>query len=80
VLSKRTHDFSRVEIPIRLQGGISEAIHIGKDAWIGNGAIIMAHVGEKSIIGAGSVVVKNVEAYAVAVGNPARVIKKRDPV
>ena len=37
----------------------------------------MADVGAKCIIGAGSVVVDDVEDYSVAVGNPARVVKKR---
>ena len=34
-------------------------------------------IGDGSVIGAGSVVVKPIEAYSVAVGNPAKVIKKR---
>lgn len=78
VLSKATHDFSRTDIPIRLQGREDEPIHIGKDTWIGNNAIIMANVGEKCVIGAGSVVTKDVAAYAVAAGNPAGIIKKRE--
>lgn len=57
----------------------SEVI-IKKGAWIGNGAIILPGVviGEKSIVGAGSVVTKSVPPYSIAVGNPARVIKKYD--
>jgi len=37
----------------------------------------MANVGKKAVIGAGSIVVKDIEDYAVAVGNPATVIRKR---
>lgn len=36
------------------------------------------HIGKKSIIGAGSVVTKDIPEYCIAVGNPAKVIKKFD--
>jgi acetyltransferase-like isoleucine patch superfamily enzyme len=50
-------------------------INIGQDCWLGAGAIVMAPVGACTTIGAGAVVVQSVEAGAVAVGNPARVVK-----
>ena len=54
-------------------------IHIGSDVWIGYGSIILSGVtiGDGAVIGAGSVVTKNIPPYAVAVGNPAHVIKSR---
>jgi virginiamycin A acetyltransferase len=51
-------------------------IHIGRNCWIGTGAIIMANVGDDSIIGAGSVVTRPIGSGEVAVGNPARSIRK----
>ena len=56
-------------------------IHIKKGAWIGAGATILPGicVGEHAIVGAASVVTKDVPDYAVAVGNPAVVIKMLDP-
>ena len=50
-------------------------------AWIGAGASIMPGVtiGKYAIVGAASVVTHDVGDYEVAVGNPARVIKKLDP-
>ena len=53
------------------------AVHIGKNCWIGAGALIMPGVtiGEGSVIGAGSVVIKDVPANVVAVGNPCRVLR-----
>lgn len=55
-------------------------IHIGHGAWIGAGSTILpgVTVGEYAIVGAGSVVTKDVPAYAVAAGSPAKVIKYLD--
>ena len=54
---------------------------IGHDVWIGHGAIVLPgrRIGHGAVIGAGSVVTKDVPAYAIAVGNPARVIRQRFP-
>lgn len=55
-------------------------VHIKKGAWIGAGATILPGVtiGKYAIVGAGSVVTKDVGDYEVAVGSPAKVIKKLD--
>lgn len=74
---RRNHNFTDVDTPIRLQGRAHEQVRIGEDSWIGNKAIIMANIGRKCIIGAGSVVVNDIPDYAIAVGNPARVIRIR---
>lgn len=53
-------------------------VHIGKNCWIGAGAIILPGitVGDNSVIGAGSIVTKDIPANTVAVGNPCRVLRK----
>lgn len=52
---------------------------IGSDVWIGTEAIIMPgiQIGHGAVIGTRTVVTKNVESYAIVVGNPARSIRKR---
>jgi galactoside O-acetyltransferase len=53
------------------------SVRIGKNCWIGAGALVMPGVtiGEGSVIGAGSVVTRDVPANVVAVGNPCRVLR-----
>lgn len=53
-------------------------VTIGNNVWIGGGAQILPGVtiGDNVTIGAGSVVVKDIPSDTVAVGNPARVVKK----
>ena len=53
-------------------------VHIGERCWIGGGVTICPGVtiGDRSVIGAGAVVVHDIPADSLAVGNPARVIRK----
>lgn len=53
-------------------------VHIGRNCWIGAGAVILPGVtiGDNSVIGAGSVVTKDIPENVVAVGNPCRVLRK----
>ena len=54
------------------------AVRIGKNCWIGAGALIMPGVtiGDNTVIGAGSVVTHDIPAGVVAVGNPCRVMRE----
>lgn len=53
-------------------------VHIGKNCWIGAGAVILpgVSIGDNTVIGAGSVVTKDIPANVVAVGNPCRVLRE----
>ena len=52
-------------------------MRIGKNCWIGAGAVIVPGVtiGDNVVVGAGSVVTKDIESNVVAVGNPCRVLR-----
>ena len=73
------HNFQRRDELIKRQGYVYGKIAIGDDVWLGADALILPNVtiGTGAVIGAGSVVTKDVPEYAVAVGNPARVIRYR---
>jgi phosphonate metabolism protein (transferase hexapeptide repeat family) len=57
----------------------SYRIHIGHDVWIGHGAIVLPgrNIGTGAVIAAGAIVTKDVPAYTIVGGNPARPIKRR---
>ena len=56
----------------------NKPIHIGKNVWVGAGAIILSGVtiGDNSVIGAGAVVTKDVPSNVIVVGNPARILRE----
>lgn len=73
----KQHTFEYLDIPIAQQKRIFIKISIGANSWLGNSCVVLANIGTGCIIGAGSVVVKDIDDYSVAVGNPARILKKR---
>lgn len=77
----QNHNTGRVDIPIKYQGNTEEKpVIINDGAWIGYRVIILpgVEIGRGAVIGAGAVVSKSIPDYAVAVGNPARVVKYRN--
>lgn len=76
------HRWNDPKVAIQDQGYVGGPIKIGNDCWIGRGVFVKGGVtiGDGSIIGANAVVTKDVPAWCVAVGNPARVIKRREQV
>ena len=77
-ISDNYHCYEDVEMPILKQGvGSKNPVVIGEDSWIGdNVAIISCNIGKHCIIGANSVVTHDIPDYSVAVGCPAKVIRK----
>lgn len=80
------HCYTDINIPIMYQGAYMpnknkhSELRIGSGSWIGTHVAIVGdvHIGKHCIIGANSVVLYDIPDYCVAVGNPAKVIKKYD--
>ena len=70
--------YSDIYYPIAEKGlQFNNDVHIGKNVWVGAGAIILPGItiGDNSVVGAGAIVTKDVPENVVVVGNPARIIK-----
>jgi putative colanic acid biosynthesis acetyltransferase WcaF len=74
-LCTASHDISSPTMML-----ITKPIVIGDNVWIGAKANILPGVtiGEGAVVGACAVVAKDVPAWSVVIGNPAKVIKKRN--
>lgn len=75
------HAYANTQIPYKYQGMFQVSdIRIEQGCWIGQNVVIMPGVtiGEMAIIGANSVVTRDIPARTIAVGTPARVIKRWD--
>lgn len=70
-----THDYSSTDLPLIKKGiEISDQVWVCAEAFIGPGVI----VGAGAVVGARSVVTKNVQAWAIVAGNPAKYIRTRE--
>jgi acetyltransferase-like isoleucine patch superfamily enzyme len=80
-ISDHNHRFDRVGTPV-LEQGIQppRAVVIEDGAWIGENVVVLPGVtiGSGAVVGANSVVLHDVPARCVAVGAPARVVKRLD--
>lgn len=84
LLGRLDHDFRVVGTPVRFSPWVGESnqadkVIIEDDVWLGYGSIVLTgvRIGRGSIIAAGSVVTKDIPAYSIAAGIPAKVIDKR---
>jgi maltose O-acetyltransferase len=76
----QNHVIDDVTCPMLEQGfTAAREVQIEDDVWIGMNSIVLpgVRIGKGSVIGAGAVVTRDVPAYSVAVGNPARVVRDR---
>lgn len=68
-----------VDVPLAKQAIVPEPVSIEADCWLGAGVVVLAGVtvGRGSVVGAGSVVTRDLPPYSIAVGSPAKVIRRR---
>lgn len=81
VVYTQNHEFSNKNILICQQGyREKEQVVIGDDVWIGRRVIILpgVNIGNGAVVGAGAVVAKDVPDFAIAVGNPVKIVGYRE--
>lgn len=80
-ITDQNHGYEDVGLPISLQTMPERQVVIGEGSWIGHGAVVLpgAHIGKHVVIGANSVVTGVIPDFSVAVGSPARVIRRHLP-
>ena len=81
VLSGLNHKYEDDSVPISEQGVTTNTIIVEDETWIAANCVVLPGVtiGKHAVVSAGSIVRRNVPAYSVVSGNPAKVIKKRNP-
>jgi maltose O-acetyltransferase len=80
MLHTANHNFDDPTRSVTEQGWADAGpMEIGRNSWIGMGSIVLpgVRIGEGCVVGAGSVVTRDLEDFAVAVGNPAKPIRSR---
>ena len=77
-ITDQNHGYQDVTRPISTQTQAERPVRIGDGSWIGTGSAVLpgATIGKHCTIGANSVVTGDIPDYSVAVGAPARVIKR----
>lgn len=76
---RRKYGFATTDDELFFQRRDEQKAYIGHDTWLGHGAVIMpgVKIGNGAVVGSGAVVTKDVEAYTIVVGVPAKPIKQR---
>ncbi len=72
------HGYRDTTLPIGVQFAAPRPVSIGAGSWLGHGTVVLpgSTIGRNVVVGAGSVVAGDLPDFCVAVGNPARVIRR----
>jgi acetyltransferase-like isoleucine patch superfamily enzyme len=75
------HAIGSTAVPYRQQGHVTAPIVIGNNVWLGSRVIVTrgVSIGDNAVIGAGAVVTGDVPPNSLAVGIPARVVRRLGP-
>ncbi len=77
-ITDANHGYEDTSLPIGKQFAAPRPVRIGSGSWLGHGTVVLpgADIGRNVAVGAGSVVTGTLPDFSVAVGNPARVIRR----
>ncbi len=80
-ITDQNHGYTDVDLPISRQTMPERPVRIGDGSWLGFGTVVLpgADIGRHVVIGANSVVTGTIPDFSVAVGAPARVIRRHEP-
>ena len=79
-ITDQNHGYADPDLPISRQMQPERPVVVGSGSWLGHGSVILpgAKIGRNVVIGANSVVTGEIPDYSVAVGAPARVVRRAD--
>jgi acetyltransferase-like isoleucine patch superfamily enzyme len=77
-ITDANHGYEDVTLPPGAQFAAPRPVSVGDGAWLGHGTIVLpgSTIGRHVVVGAGSIVAGDLPDHCVAVGNPARVVKR----
>ena len=77
-ITDASHGYEDITLPIGRQFGESKPVRVGDGSWLGHGVVVLpgADIGRHVAVGAGSVVTGSLPDFSVAVGSPARVVRR----
>jgi acetyltransferase-like isoleucine patch superfamily enzyme len=77
-ITDSSHGYADVDTPIGAQFGEVRPVRIGDGSWLGHGTVVLpgADIGRHVAVGAGSVVIGTLPDFSIAVGSPARVVRR----
>lgn len=80
-ITDQNHGYEDVTVPISRQAMPERPVRIGDGAWLGFGTVVLpgADIGRHVVVGANSVVTGEIPDFSVAVGAPAKVVRRYDP-
>jgi acetyltransferase-like isoleucine patch superfamily enzyme len=80
-ITDQNHTYEDPDVPIGRQWPVESSVHIGSGSWLGAGVIVLpgSRIGRNVAVGAGSVVKGVIPDHCLAVGSPAKVVKRYEP-
>ncbi len=80
-ITDQNHGYRDITLPISRQSQPERPVRIGAGSWLGHGVVVLpgTNIGRHVVVGANSVVTGVLPDNCVAVGAPARIIRRFDP-